>query len=372
MGIGRELLRNAGYKKFAATKASKEMFIMNIANVQKQSVEDAISSAKSILDIDVAPYADVFVLASEFNSFVPPGDIDFLMMLTDLWDNLDVYDNPKITSKSVSVEKPTVNILAANTPQMFNNSFPSESVGSGTLSRFMLINGHKTKKKILIGNKPNLALKNELVDILKGIKEIVKGEAHFTPAALKLMQCIYEDYEGIQDTRFEAYNERRIAHLFKLVLIFSAVDLSTEITEEHVINANTQLCAAECGMPLALGHFGRSKSSALMHKIVEFISAHPMGVTNNEIIVALHREINNSNELQGLMKLLHETHQIKVVEDKKLGHVWHVIPSTFPSWAKPYVNYDLLTTQEKEECNIPTEMKLEMPKNAALLTALKQ
>lgn len=84
MGIGRDLLKGTGYKKFAATKASKEMFIANILNIHKQEVETAIENAKSILDLDTSPYSDVYVLASEFNSFVPPGDIDFLMMLTDL------------------------------------------------------------------------------------------------------------------------------------------------------------------------------------------------------------------------------------------------------------------------------------------------
>lgn len=353
MGIGRDLLKGTGYKKFAATKASKEMFIANIVNIHKQCVEDAVENAKSILDLEVSPYSDVYVLASEFNSFVPPGDIDFLMMLTDLWDNLDVYDNPKITSKSVKVDRPTVNLLAANTPHMFNTAFPSESVGSGTLSRFLLINGKRTGKKILFGKTPDPKLRLELIEILCAIRDNVKGEATFDDSGLATIQAIYNSYKGLNDTRFEAYNERRIAHLMKLSLIFSAADLTTVISADHVINANTQLCAAECGMPLALGHFGRSKTSALTHKILEFIGAGDIGgVSNDDVIKALHREVSNKSEILSIMQLLAETAQIKAVTAPQGGHRWCVVPTTFPDWAKPFINASLLTEQEQDECNL--------------------
>lgn len=358
MGIGRDLLKATGYKKFAATKASKEMFILNIQNIQKLAVEAEIAKCKSILDLPAAPYSDVYVMASEFNSFVPPGDIDFLMMLTDLWDNLDVYDNPKITSKSANLDKPTVNLLAGNTPHMFNTAFPSESVGSGTLSRFLLINGQKTGKKILIGSPPDKAKRADLIEVLCAIRDNIKGEATFSVGGFKTLEAIYKEFKGIPDTRFEAYNERRIAHLFKLALIFSAADLSTEITAEHVINANTQLTAAECGMPQALGHFGRSKASSLMHKIVEFIDSRGIhGATNEDIVIALHREVNNTSELQGLMKLLLDTKQIQAKEERERGHVWRLVPQKFPEWAKPFINADLLTDQELDECNLPPRMK---------------
>lgn len=345
INIGTKLLKKVGYTKFASNRMSRQMFLEELWHIN-QPPENDLDAALAYNDND--PY-EVTIHASEFLDFIGQGDKDYLMLITSLWDNLDEYKNPKITSKSVVVKKPTVNFIGGNTPAGLNLAFPSETIDSGTLSRFIFVHAASSGRKILIPSPPDEAKGKAICEHLKAIRDTVKGRAKVEPAALEALEVIYTDAQPLEDPRFTYYFSRRLTHIIKLCLIVSAARLSTTITVEDVLLANTMLGAAEYSMPKALGHFGRNRNSAVIHNMLEFIEesgrpVHPKELYNKFCtdFAREHDFISTLMDLQNSGKL----HPVRERDGITLKGLM-VAESAFPEWLTPMMMLDELTRQER-------------------------
>lgn len=294
--------------------------------------------------------AEISIHASEFLDFIGQGDKDYLMLITSLWDNLDEYKNPKITSKSVSVCNPTVNFIGGNTPAGLNLAFPAETIDAGTLSRFIFVHAHSNGQKILMPSSPDKGIEKGLVEHLTRIRKEVRGPATITPEALEALDYIYNAAKPLEDPRFSYYFSRRLTHLIKLCLILSASRLSTEITEDDVLRANTILGAAEYSMPKALGHFGRSRNSAVIHSMLESIEEAGRPVLPRDLYAKFSADFSREVEFTAVLMDLQTSDKIVPVRDPKtdtfLGLM--VVEPQFPAWLEPLMVLDELTKQERE------------------------
>ena len=142
IGIAENLLRSLGYSRFAPDRLSKERFLIEL----KPRDLDTLDADLESLVID-SP-AEIYVIADEFADFVGQGGMEFMTMLTKLWDNKQRYEHPKIHGKSIIIDRPTVNILAGNTAQGLALSIPTEALGNGFMSRIIFIHSEPTGRKI--------------------------------------------------------------------------------------------------------------------------------------------------------------------------------------------------------------------------------
>lgn len=270
--LAKKLITMAGYDTIAADKSSKEKFLMDMAGIDdtegKKSAESFLDDNLWGDDTSTAPPAECFIMADELNDFIGNGNIEFISLLGSLWDYNGVYSSRIKSGKSVSINNPTVSILSGNTPTGFALAFPTEIIGQGFFSRILLIYAEPTGKRITFPKQPSDEDTATIVKYLQAIRSNVRGAATLDNAAFKLLDKIYQTYEGIDDARFISYTSRRFNQLIKLTLIITAARLSTHITEHDVIYANTILSASELNMPKALGEFGKSKFSDVTHKIV--------------------------------------------------------------------------------------------------------
>lgn len=78
------------------------------------------------------------VLCREFGNFIPKYDEGFIANLADIYDNPILFSAPRRTSKSVAIEHPTINILAAATPAALG-TLPEAVWGEGLTSRIIFI-----------------------------------------------------------------------------------------------------------------------------------------------------------------------------------------------------------------------------------------
>ncbi|ANA49046.1 putative primase [Pseudomonas phage PaMx43] len=351
INIGTEVLRMAEYKQLAPDRMSRESFLdeLNYINQPENLIGDDL---EALFDMNIDYPFEMTIHAEEFVNFIGQGDTDYLMTLTTLYDNLPVYDNPKVTRKRVKVPKPTINLLGACTPDTLNKALPPHLIGTGTMSRILFIHAHSTDKKLLI---PYIPTPEQVKDIgakLKAIKETVKGQARITPDAFKVMNYIYQNQRPLEDPRFAHYSGRRITHLWKLAMIHAAARLQTEISVEDVLAANTVLVVAEHEMPTALGHLGRSKVSISQHAMVEYLDQQGLPVTVRDLYRVFISDFNREAEFHSCLMDLYNSGKIKYVELPNGIKGMTVVQRSLPAWAKDILVPEVLTQQERDRIGI--------------------
>lgn len=328
--IGAKLLKQAGYKTFAAKKTRQEKYLLDLAeqstrlDVARGNVDDGFDILDQNLfgesDEDDAesyvgkPDAESFIAADEFNNFIGVGNTDFISILGELWDFEGVYDYKLKNSKSVFIPNPTITILGGNTPTGFSQAFPIESIGQGFFSRLLMIYGEPTGVKYTFPPPPDLDIQSDLIVLLHAIKENVTGEIKMTAGAEVLLDKIYQTWEPIDDVRFEHYANRRFPHLLKICLVMVAARLGTEMTVDDVIYANTLLTHTENLMPKALGEFGKSKNSAVSHKVMEVITSSSVPMSFKDIWKKVHQDLDTRQQLIDMLGNLSAAEKIQSVE----------------------------------------------------------
>lgn len=341
INIGAKLLKETGYNRFASDRTSKERFLMDLQqfDLDPDSIDDL-----EMLTLDEP--AEVCVLAEEFTDFIGHNNMEFLTMLTKLWDNPEEYTHPKIHGKSVIVTKPTVNILSGNTAQNFAMAFPAEALGSGFLSRMLLVYGEPTGRKVTFPPPPDAILKARLKEHLIKIKKDCRGPFEISTEAEALCTRIYSEFVEMDDHRFHSYGTRRFTHLLKLAMILACADLRTTLLAEDVIHANTLLFYTEHNMPKALGEFGKSKFSDVANAILQMLDHAVKPVTTQELWKRVSKDLNKIAELAEIMKNLIQAEKIQTVTvGKHSGYL--PLKKMRASWDASLLDESWLTEEEK-------------------------
>jgi len=271
----KKVIVQAGYRTVAASKTTKEKFLMDLAG-QK----DAPDAVEELLESNIfgdgtlssGAAAEMYVLADEFNVFFGNNNLEFVELLGTLWDHTGIFESRIKNGKDVRVNDPTINILGGNTATGLAQAFPPEAIGQGFFSRLLFIFSDPTHKIITFPESPPAAATEYIVSAFQQIKLASAGAAVFERDARHLMEKIYalsKQTPAIPDVRFSYYSTRRLTHLIKLSLIVSAARYSSSISAHDVLYANTLLAHAERSMPKALGEFGKGRNSDVSHKILQ-------------------------------------------------------------------------------------------------------
>lgn len=340
ISIATKLLKQTGYARFAADRTSKERFLIDMRQYEGNTAEIEDLEALSLDDP-----SECFVVAEEFTDFLGANNIEFITMLTKLWDNQDEYKHPKINGMSVEVWKPTVNILSGNTAQNFSIAFPPEALGNGFLSRTILVHGELSGRKITFPKPPDELLVAALVARLKAIKKQILGEMLIAKDAMALCEKVYRGFKDMEDHRFQQYGNRRFTHMLKLAMLLAAANFSTTITENDILKANTLLHFTEIRMPKALGEFGKSKYSDVSNKIIEILSQVEKPLNLKELWKRVYTDLAKQTELAEILRNLRDAHKIQAINFRgEQGFILH--HEVAETWAKGLILTDWLTEEE--------------------------
>lgn len=307
-----KFIKAAGYDKIAASKTSKEKFLLDLSGDSFVEPEDIMD--RNIFGKTSGEDAEILIAAEEFNVFLGNGNLEFLSLLGALWDYEGDFDNKTKNSPSAFIHNPTISMIAGNTATSFALAFPIEAIGQGIFSRLLIIHGDKTNRKITIPPRPDEKLRTELLKRVQTLRTKVLGPAELNNTAYNLIDKIYKTYVGIPDIRFESYNNRRLTHLLKLCLLTSAMEGSKEVTEPHVIKANTILTHAEHTMPKALGEFGKAKNSDITNKVISVLEEAPAGFLKFKAIWShVHNDLETPEQLKDILGSLQLADKIVAV-----------------------------------------------------------
>lgn len=323
------LLKTYGYKSFAPEKISLEKFLIDLHELtwgteEENNAKEEFDFATSIFGsgdpketAELLEIAEMYISSDEFIDFIGRNNLDFISLLGTMWDYSGVYDRKLKHSKAVYINNPTINIIAGNTHEGFNQAFPPEIQGQGFFSRLLLIHAEPTGKKITIPSPPDLEITNNSVNYLLKIKQTCIGNAQMTAEAYKLLDESYKTWEPLADNRFAHYSGRRFSHLLKLSLICAAARCSISIHSCDVLMANTLLTYAEYSMPKAMGQFGKGRNSAVTHKILAAVSnagleARPISMI--EIMQLVAQDVDRLSVVNDLVQELIATNKIMTVQ----------------------------------------------------------
>lgn len=344
MNIGKKLLRGAGYSRFCPDRLSKERFLMEI---KPYNAEDLLPDADLEALVVDSP-SEIYAFAEEFTDLVGQGGMEFMTMLTKLWDNLPVYEHPKIHGKSIVVEKPTVNLFGGNTAQGLALAIPPEALGNGFLSRMIFIHAEPTGTQITFPDPINEDLRDSLVEHLREIKDTYKGALCYAPEAKKFLERAYKEAIEVDDIRFKHYGARRFTHLLKLCILLAASELSMVITAEIALKANTILATAEKKMPKALGEYGKGKYQEVSTQVLDILSKATKPYSINELYKKVGRDLSKMTELADIMKSLAYGDRVQIITIAgKQGYMSK--HSTGKEWPHELYDESLLTKEERNQ-----------------------
>jgi|SRR5579864_5964866 len=211
------------------------------------------SSKISINGMGVPFYSAMTVLCTELGDLISKYDKDFVAKLTTLYDNPPAYSMPRRVSKSLTVEVPCVNILAAATPDALGDTIPESAWGQGFTSRVIFIYGPIPDMTRRIFQRPQQQDKTHLQARLKLFFDELHGQFIWESDA----QTAMENWFNIEKMRpiptygkLVNYVGRRDVHTMKLAMI-SAVSAGhgLTVTLEDFLRGRQWLLDAEVLMP---------------------------------------------------------------------------------------------------------------------------
>jgi Protein of unknown function (DUF3987) len=340
-----------GYETIAASKTTKEKFILDLAGMGDESDSSSLSVLEQNLwgdGADSQEDAEIFVMADEFNNFFGNGNIEFISLLGEFWDYEGIYESRSKHSKPVRVSNPTVSILGGNTPTNLATAFPPEVIGQGFFSRILLIYGEPNGRRIAFPTTPSAQESSIIIEYLRKIRSLAGGIT-LTSEAQNLLERIYSEFTGFTDARFESYSNRRFNHLIKLCLVTAASRLSTKIERRDVIYANTVLVHTEHLMPKALGEFGKSRNSDISHRIITILENADGVMTLRDLWKHTSSDLEKMADLAILMQNLLAADKVQSIRTSTGTEAGFLVKRMIQvEHNTDFVDFNLLTPEERK------------------------
>ena len=196
--------------------------------------------------------------------------------LADWWDCGDEWTYAT-KNRTVALVKVWVNIIAATTPKLLQESMPNAMVGVGLSSRIIYVYEDKKSKILMSEGLNSVSKKTDFIKEHNEMEEKLIEDLHSIHLLKGVFECTEEYYERyvswykqtendilvgnpcIDDEKFSGYVARRATHLRKLCMILSASRSDSMIIEEEDFDLALRILKeTEVNMPATFSRIGRS------------------------------------------------------------------------------------------------------------------
>lgn len=265
-------------KKFLSTIATPpDGVYIGPDNPNKATFLDCIekSNKVNLNGMGFETYSAICVLCMELGVFISKYDKEFISDMTTIYDNPDTYTAPRRVAKSIELIGPTINMLAAATPDAIGDIIPEVAWGQGFTSRFIFIYGIAPQLT------RNIFKKRSEVDVgflerdLKSIMKESHGEVIWEPDAQDNLTRWY-NVEAMAPVptyaRLSNYASRRDTHVMKLAMVSAAsAGHSMIVTNADFERARGWMLEAEVTMPDIFRAIGQKSDVQIMRDIHHMI-----------------------------------------------------------------------------------------------------
>ena len=252
----------------------------------------------------------LYAAASEFNTFIGHGNLEFLEFLGKVYDG-DDYEYQLRNTKDV-LKDPLMSMIGCTTPTNIATAMPHEAIGQGFTSRIVFVYGAKKYKRVPRPAPFHQEFYSFLQRRLRQLYFDWHGAFNETREAYAYADAIYERASDLMDSRFAYYLQRRHTHFLKIGMILTAMRGKKDIELQDYQLADRLLIETEKFMPEALGEYGLSPISMAKQKIVEFVRTVDEPVSSNILWSMLGRDI-RMNEFVACLQDLCAQDKIQLV-----------------------------------------------------------
>lgn len=258
---------------------------------------DGSSQKSVILNGSWFNYHSMLVAAPELGVILPEHNLGFLSLLNELFQCYDIFDE-KVRGRPepIRIERPHLHILAGTQPKYLHELLPESAFGMGFTARIIMVYwGTPVKTKVFRGKgRSNKPMFDALLEDLVRITEM-SGQFSVDDGAVEDIEHWHSELAGKTEpghSKLVHYNARRILHVLKLSMVYSASRSSEMIIrKEDFARAIETLYEAEKYMPeifkemksgghidhieetfhFVMTQWGRTQRPVPEHRIIHFL-----------------------------------------------------------------------------------------------------
>ena len=249
-----------GRLKVAPRSMTKASLVDEMAKAQRHIPLNKFAGTDA-LSIEFLEYSSLAILAEELGVLISSHDLDFLSLLTEIYNSKAVYSETRRTNKlSVEVFNPQITFLGGTQPAFLASILPEEAWGMGAMSRIILIySGTGVKKQLfpeddLFDNVVDIKMRSLQRSIVSDFSQILDlyGEMKWSAGARRA--AVEWTNAGMPPipthSKLVHYCGRRDLHCVKLSMIASlSRSNSLIVAEEDFRRAQGWMLEAEEVMP---------------------------------------------------------------------------------------------------------------------------
>lgn len=304
-----------------------------LREIEHIDIASTASSASKLINImENTVDGSVSIVSSEFGSFVNVSQEDMYDLLTDIFDCPPEYKYSTRRHGTEVVKNPTINLLAATTPQWVNEQMPAYVIGGGFASRTIFIYEQTPRRRKMyyedIDAHKLEVLRNALVQDLAHIAHNVTGTfRHANEDVRDAMEGWYKKVseQVSQDERIEGYLSRKHIHVHKIAMLLSVAESDRLVIEmDHFQRARDILAGIEDRMPRVFSSVGKNPYSSAIEKVRDFVLQQGE-VSHSQLLSRFYADIdkNELNQIIESLLLMEDIEKRKNPEPTKKGTYYY-------------------------------------------------
>lgn len=250
-------------------------------NMSKAAFLDVLQDSGRMIkvpgELEMLNYHALNISASEFGVLCPAHDMEYLSVLTSIYDcRPNFRDNKRSRDKNqIDIRNPHINLLAGTQPDYLAQFLPDVAWGQGFMARVILVYDDSVLDFDMFGEHVKLDknLKAKLNEDAKAILEIVGNIAWTQEAQDQFRSWATGGYQPVPaHLKLKHYNVRRGFYALKLALISAVSYGHKEIQKKDIMRAITWLTDVEAKMPEIFKAMKGNSDYGLLQELQLFVT----------------------------------------------------------------------------------------------------
>lgn len=272
-GVGKTQLLNRVKSLWRETK------VLHVApdNMTKAAMLDKLaSSARYVTTNPPLEYHALQIVASEFGVFCPAHEMEFLSVLSALYDCDVSHTDERRSSPSVNISNPQICMLTGTQPDYLSQFLPEAAWGQGFMARTIMVYSGEQKRRVYFSGDTVKFDKRKYAKLGDGAQRLLKiaGLIPFDGPAAAYFQAWSDEGCPPEPTHLKLVNycTRRGFNVLKLSTISAASRGSTVIQPGDVARAIQWLIDAESVMPEVFKAMKGNNDYALLQELQLYVA----------------------------------------------------------------------------------------------------
>lgn len=339
LNLGSELIHDFDFVNFIADKTTPEALLESLMMGRKEDMDENDHTPDVNIQIDHTGFVHAGELAVFINKQTYTSEM--VKILTHMYDCPPDFKYRTRNKRQVVLEKPSITLLGASTPEWLASSLPEEAFEGGFMSRVVFVFKKYKDRQIALPVAPPPDKEQKLKKMLLYIHKHFRGEIKLTDEAQRWFVSWYKSLDSaeLSSDILEGFIERKPDNVLKVALFLSAAEDPTikEIDKGHLIQAEQIVSETQERMFRSFENVDVTRFGKLRIKVKEMIDQ-AGEVPRRDIARRLGNNIQSMRDLEEVEKLMIEAGELEVSVRTSKNPEGKGRPSTYYISTNPQVS----------------------------------